>query len=141
RAFFFREKNRAIDLQVIKKVTLGSGPSVLFSHNVTAPSGDPAGFRTAVEFNVLVNDRRFMARPVSLKSDRLILKDIYSGAVTEFFTDRSAEIQVHPIFTVNETESGLRSTFQGMSILFAVPAEHKYDERKGSSLRISLVPG
>jgi alpha-amylase len=141
RAYFFREKNRGSDLEVIKQVTVGSGPSVKFSHEVIDRAGDHADLRTAIEFNVLVNDRRFMAGPKSLRSDRISLRDMYSGAVTEFCADRCTEIMVHPIFTVNETESGLRKTFQGMSVLFGVPVEQEHDEREGSSLQISLVLG
>ncbi|RKY41601.1 MAG: hypothetical protein DRP85_05750 [Candidatus Makaraimicrobium thalassicum] len=105
------------ELEVIKKVTVGSSPAVGFSHRIVRHSGGPGPLRYAVEFNFLIWDRAVISRPRLARTDRFSLKDRYSGIGLDFFLNREFTVFMYPVYTVNETESGLKKTFQGVSAL------------------------
>ncbi len=108
---------KVFDLEVIKKITVGSGPDVKFAHRILKHSGGPLSLRYAVEFNFLVWDGAVRARPKLTRTDRFSLKDMYSGIGLDFYLDRKFTVFMYPVYTVNETEAGLKKTFQGVSVL------------------------
>jgi len=106
-----------VELEVTKKFTVGPDPEVIFTHQVLRHSGRAVLLRYAVEFNFLIWDRAVMARPVFVKTDRFKLRDRYSGIGLDLFFDKRFTIFGYPVYTVNETERGLKKTFQGVSVL------------------------
>ncbi len=106
-----------LDLEVIKRITVGSEPAVTFTHKILKHSGGPAILRYAVEFNFLIWDRTVMSGPVLTETDHFSLKDRYSDVGLRFFLDGKFTVFMYPIHTINETESGLKKMFQGVSVL------------------------
>jgi len=113
----FADNGRPFDLEVIKEVSVGTGPGVMFSHRIVKHSGGPVSLRYALEFNLLVWDKEVIAKPRSSKTGRFSLKDMYSGIGVDFFMDREVNVFRYPVYTVNESEWGLKKTFQGVAVL------------------------
>jgi alpha-amylase len=113
----FVDNGRAFDLEIIKKITMGRGPSIIFSHGIRKHSGGNLCLRYALEFNFLVWDKTVISRPKMARTNSLFLKDMHSGVGIDFRLENEATVFSYPVFTVNETESGLRKTFQGISVL------------------------
>ena len=106
-----------IDLEVTKSITVGPDAAVICSHEVKKHSGAVKILRYGVEFNFLLWDKRFVTKGRLFTTNRLSLKDQYTDTYIDIFTDRKYKIFAYPIFTVNETERGLKKTFQGISVL------------------------
>ena len=73
-------------------------------------------------------------------TDCFSLKDRYSGVNLDFFLDRKCMIYRYPIYTINETESGLTKTFQGVSVLIGT----EYDfmkNKKEDDINITVAIG
>jgi len=113
----FMDNARPFDLEVEKRVALKGDSAVEFTQRITKLSGGPLSLRYGVEFNFLIWDRAVMRRDRSLRTDRFSLKDRYTGLRMDFMVDSGAMVYMYPLYTVNETESGLRKTFQGVSLI------------------------
>ncbi|MFC1548790.1 alpha-amylase/4-alpha-glucanotransferase domain-containing protein [Candidatus Omnitrophota bacterium] len=125
----FVDNGRPFDLEVIKEVAVGSGPAVKFSHRILKHSGGTGSFRYAIEFNFLVWDKAVIFRPKLMKTKMFFLKDQYSDVTLDFLLDRELTVFKYPVYTVNETEAGLKKTFQGVSVLIG----DMYEPGKGDS--------
>jgi len=136
----FIDNGRSFELEAVKEITVGAGPAVMFSHKILRHSGGPLFLRYAVEFNFLINDSNVMARPRLAKTDRVSLKDRYSGIGMDFFLDKKYFVFRYPVYSVNETERGLRKTFQGIALL--VGDDHEFEERGCTDdMRITVAVG
>ncbi len=135
----FVDNGRPLDLEIVKKITMGRGPSVEFSHGIRKHSGGNLRLRYAIEFNFLVWDKTVVSRPKMARADNLFLRDMHSGVGIDFRLEKEADVFTYPVFTVNETESGLRKTFQGISVLFGdefMPSG--YDNKREMNITISV---
>ncbi len=47
------------------------------------------------------------------------LRDLYTGVEVDFNFGGLYSALIYPFYSVNETESGLRKTFQGLSVVIA----------------------
>ena len=108
---------RPFDFEVKKRVAIKEDPAVEFTQRITKLSGGPLLLRYGVEFNFLIWDRAVMRRDRLIRTDRFSLKDRYTGLRMDFTVDDGAMVYMYPVYTVNESESGLRRTFQGVSII------------------------
>jgi len=132
----FRKK---MGIEVTKRITIGSGPEIRFLHNVAVSAEEKTNVRYAVEFNFLIWDKQWMKRVRRVKKDRFSLMDRYLGIGIDFSFDKKYDILTYPIFTVNETESGLRRTFQGISLLvFSVPGTKKLEHPDSMEIVVKL---
>ncbi|MDD5634372.1 MAG: DUF1926 domain-containing protein [Candidatus Omnitrophica bacterium] len=113
----FADQGRSLEVEVEKMIGIGSGPAVTLSHKVIKHSAKEASLRYGLEFNFLLWDKKVMLRPRMLVTDKFSLKDQYSGLAVDFFLDKKCTVLMCPLYTVNETESGLNRTFQGISVL------------------------
>ncbi len=113
----FVDNGRPFDLEVNKEIKVGSGPAVIFSHKIIKHSGDPGPLRYALEFNFSICDRAVMSRPKLARTDRFTVNDKFSGLSLNLTLNREFTVFMYPVFTVNETESGLKKTFQGVSVI------------------------
>ena len=105
------------DLEVVKRITVETGPAVVFEQGVLKHRGGDDTLRYAVEFNFLVCDRAVGSRPRLMRTDALTLTDMYSGISLDMALDAARDVFVYPVYTVNETESGLKKVHQGTSVL------------------------
>ncbi|MFH1553190.1 MAG: alpha-amylase/4-alpha-glucanotransferase domain-containing protein [Candidatus Omnitrophota bacterium] len=137
----FIDNARPFDLEVVKKITVGAGPAVMFSHSILKHSGGPLLLKYGVEFNFLVWDKTVMSRPRFTRTDRFSLKDRYSGLCLDFFLDREAAVFMQPIYTVNETDSGLRKTFQGISLLIGDQQRQRPGDAGAAAVNITIAIG
>ncbi|MFH1847164.1 MAG: alpha-amylase/4-alpha-glucanotransferase domain-containing protein [Candidatus Omnitrophota bacterium] len=115
---YIAERNKEkIEIEVIKEITVCSGPDVMCFHRILKRSKGETLLRYGIEFNFLIWDNRVLPGPRHRNTDKFILKDKYSGFCLEFFLSKKAPIYMYPLYSVNETEKGLAKTFQGVSIL------------------------
>lgn len=110
---------KALDIGVEKKVQIDASQVIDLTHTVrdhtSAEKDSP--IRCAIEFNFLIWDEKRMNRPFFSKTKDLVLKDRYSGSSLTFSFDREKDVLTYPVYSVNETEMGLKKTFQGMSVI------------------------
>ncbi|NQT32381.1 MAG: DUF1925 domain-containing protein, partial [Candidatus Omnitrophica bacterium] len=83
----FTGKGRSFDIEVVKNITLGTGPGVMFAHKILNHSPGKATLKYAVEFNFLIWDKEIITKPRLTRADRFSLKDRYSGISLDFFLD------------------------------------------------------
>ncbi len=92
--------------------------SVEFEHVIKTISTDTTGtFDWAVEFNFSVFDEKFSRSPSCRRTKKFIIEDDWTGHSLECCLDRCYTMFSYPIYTVNQTESGLKKTYQGTSFL------------------------
>lgn len=108
---------RPLDIEVVKKITVPDRSEVVFDHSVSEHSGVEEQLRYAVEFNFLVRDRSLGTKPRLMRADSLSVRDVYTDVQLELGLDSERDVLVYPVYTVNETESGLKKVHQGTSIL------------------------
>lgn len=122
---------RSFDLEVVKNIRIGKGPGLDLTHRIIKHSGSCPLPQYAVEFNFSLWDDTVKAlHPRITESDRFFLQDRYSGLKVDFKLNRVFTVITYPLYTVNETESGLSKTFQGVSV--AVADTRRYDGVLGS---------
>ena len=136
RDMVFGEDHKGVELEVIKGVTVGIDPAVRLTHRITKHSGEQVPLKYLIEFNFLVWDEAFMANKKRLKTDRILLKDRFSGEGIYLSWDRTLDAFTYPVYAVNETEEGLKKTFQGVSILVC---DNISDGDNDINMTISLV--
>ena len=112
----FTSGGKHLELEIEKKITLGLQAAVDFSHRIKRHSGK-GPIRYALEFNFLIWDNTVISGPRLLKTDHFTLKDKYSEIALDFFLGKRHHVFSYPVYTVNETECGLKKTFQGVSVL------------------------
>ena len=114
----FKKDSKEKYLEVEKQIIIGHGPSVMFSHSIENLKNEEVSFKYGVEFNFLIWDSKaIQGKRNSFKTNRFSLKDMYSSSCLDFFMDKEIDVSMYPIYTVNETEAGLKKTFQGISVL------------------------
>jgi len=139
RGGFPSDSGMLFDLEVTKEITVGSSPAVMFTHRISKHAGGTALLRYAVEFNFLIWDRAVLSRPRLARTDRFSLKDRYSDISLDFFLDRKFTVFRYPVYTVNETERGLKKTFQGVSVLIG---DDQFGSRRDTSdMKMTVVIG
>lgn len=106
-----------IELEVFKTITVGNGSIVRFFHKVIKPDGHKISLRHAVEFNFLIWDKTVITRPRVMKVKEFSLKDRYYGTTVKFSLNKKYNVFMYPVYTVNESEKGLRKNFQGISVI------------------------
>jgi len=110
---------KILDIGVEKRVVVGKNSVIDLTHKLqqyTIPEKGSA-IKYAIEFNMLIWDGERIYKPCRIKTDRLFLKDKYSGLSVSFSFDSEQEVLTYPVYTVNETEKGLKKTFQGMAVV------------------------
>ena len=133
-------REKPFDIEVIKRITVGSGPAVMFTHKILKHSGGPVSLRYAVEFNLMIWDRAVMSKPRLTKTDHFSLRDRHSGLGLRFFLNGEFTVFMYPIYTVNETERGLKKTFQGVSALVGGEYEPG-DDSVSDDMKITMSIG
>ncbi|MFH1837211.1 MAG: alpha-amylase/4-alpha-glucanotransferase domain-containing protein [Candidatus Omnitrophota bacterium] len=110
---------KELDLEIEKKVSLNRSSTIDLSHSIRQYNAVGKGeiVKYAIEFNMLIWDKKRGNKTFLTKKDSLCLKDRYSGLIVKFYFDRQCELMTYPVYTVNETERGLKKTFQGISIV------------------------
>ncbi|MDD4956263.1 MAG: DUF1926 domain-containing protein [Candidatus Omnitrophica bacterium] len=126
----FLGKGEVVDLDVVKKVRIGAGPAINFIHTIKERSDKDLAMRYALEFNFMVFDKRYASRTRSFHAEQLSVSDMYSGLAVDIFFEKKHHVFICPIYSVNETESGLKKTYQGLSVFVCsdVAAGTKLDE-------------
>ena len=122
-----------------KKITVGSAPAVMFSHNVVDHSGEAFETKCAVEFNFLIWDKEVIARPRLFKARYFSLKDQYSDISLDFHLDRELTVFLFPVFSINETEAGLGKTFQGISVFIGNEFSSGSGEINNMEIAVSVL--
>ena len=91
-----------------------------FSANteITNTCGRAMKFLLATEFNWSVEDKLFKKARKLKNIRKLVLKDRYCGATVEHLFEDAVNAWVFPLYTLNESESGIGRNFQGSSVLF-----------------------
>ena len=117
RDMVFLNHRKGIELEVVKGISVGVAPAVRLSHRVIKHSGPSDPLKYAIEFNFLVWDAKFMTKQKLLKTDRILLKDQFTGEGIYLTWGRTLPVFVYPVYAVNETEEGLKKTFQSISML------------------------
>ncbi len=120
------------DIEVLKEVDLGAKGEITLTNEIIEHTPGDDGFNFAMEFNFLVWDQHFMGKQISKRSAELLLKDMYSGMEIGLSFDRPLKVLTCPVYTVNETEEGLRKTFQGISVFVGDSISAFRKERSGS---------
>ena len=136
----FLRKGESMDIEVVKKITVGTTPSITFSQEIFRHAGDLAGLGWAAEFNFLIWDLSAMRSPRVFEADRFALKDRYSGLCMDILMDRRFTVIQYPVYTVNETEYGLGKTFQGISVLITETGLFR-NAREKEQMRITAAIG
>ncbi|MFH1798637.1 MAG: alpha-amylase/4-alpha-glucanotransferase domain-containing protein [Candidatus Omnitrophota bacterium] len=113
----FIDNASPVNLEVFKTITVGPDSEVKFSHKITQRRGSEVSLKYAVEFNFLIWDKTVIARPRAMTVKEFSLKDRYSGIILRFFLDKRSNVFMYPVYTVNESEMGLRKNFQGISVI------------------------
>lgn len=113
----FTNDAEPLDIGVLKKILVGPEEAVIFTHKILNHSDRPYLFKYAVEFNFLIWDNSFSLRPRLWETDRFSMRDKFSDIKVDFTLNKRFTIFTYPIYSVNETEKGLRKNFQGISIL------------------------
>jgi alpha-amylase len=116
---------RSFDLEVVKSVRVGTAPRVKLSQSIIRHSGSQPLPQYAVEFNFSLWDDTVKAGREKAGIDHFSLQDRYTGLKMDITLDRAYDVVMYPLYTVNETESGLVKTFQGVSV--AVCDGRRYD--------------
>lgn len=81
-------------------------------------SAEDIKFLLAMEYNWSIEDESFR-NPRKLKNvKKLVLRDRYCGATVEHALDNGVSAWIFPLYTLNESESGIGKNFQGSSLLF-----------------------
>ncbi|MBD3426448.1 MAG: DUF1926 domain-containing protein [Candidatus Omnitrophica bacterium] len=128
------------EVGMAKRVMLGEGPAVMFSERLEKYSSGRYDLRHAVEFNFLVWDKKVISRQRLLRTDALSLKDMYSGTVLDFYMDKKYTVYARPVYTVNETEIGLKKMFQGISVF--IGNDIVLDDQRGSDrIKVTIAIG
>ncbi|MFC1570387.1 alpha-amylase/4-alpha-glucanotransferase domain-containing protein [Candidatus Omnitrophota bacterium] len=117
RDMVFPSTKKGTELEVVKEITVGTGPELRLHHRVTRHSGSHSALKYAVEFNFLIWDSSLMQKPKLFKTDGLLLKDRFSGRSIGLSWEKDLKVFTYPVYAVNETEEGLKKTFQGVSVL------------------------
>ena len=127
------------DLEIEKKITLGLEAAIHFSHKIKCYYGRGI-LRYALEFNFLVWDSAVIPGPRFLNVEHFALKDKYSGLGLSFSLGEKRPVFMYPVYTVNETECGLKKTFQGVSVL--IGGECDFDDACASDeLKVTVTIG
>jgi 4-alpha-glucanotransferase len=138
----FLRKGESMDIEVVKKITVGTTPSITFSQEIFRHdgAGDLELPGWAAEFNFLIWDASVIRSPRMFEADRFALKDRYSGICVDVLMDRRFTVVQYPVYTVNETEYGLGKTFQGISVLIGDHAIFRKTREK-EQMRITAAIG
>jgi len=134
----FVERARGLDLEVVKKVRVGRGPAVIFNQGVTKHTAADIPFKCALEFNFSVCDGTVLAGPILKKTDSFELRDRYSGLRLGFDLNGEFTVFMYPVYTVNETEAGLKKTYQGVSVLVGDQIGPGAANKPASDMEIAL---
>jgi hypothetical protein len=127
------------DIKIIKEIEINDNPVVLFTQKLIDYSRQGLDIAMALEFNLMVWDKYFMASPRNIRADKFFLKDRYSGTELDFRFNRKFRISSYPIYSVNETEMGLCRTFQGISLVLGDDIYGRYDNNDEYVLHFSLT--
>lgn len=117
RDMVFTDTKKGTELEVVKSIKVGTGPELQLNHRVTRHSGALTPLKYAVEFDFLMWDALLMQKPKLFKTNELLLKDKFSGKKLSLSWGRDLKVFTYPVYAVNETEEGLKKTFQGVSVL------------------------
>lgn len=74
-------------------------------------------FDWVVEFNFSIFDEKFSLAPSHRRTGRFVVEDNWTGYSLECCLDKCYTVLNYPIYTINQTERGLKRTFQGTSFL------------------------
>lgn len=136
----FLRKGESMDIEVVKKITVGTTPLITFSQEIFKHVGDFELPGWGTEFNFLIWDTSVMRSARVFEADRFALKDRYSGLCVDVLMDRRFTVIQYPVYTINETEYGLGKTFQGISVLIGKPGIFRKN-RKKEQIRITAAIG
>lgn len=126
------------DVEVKKKITLGEKRNIEFEHEVNVKNAGGRIIEYGVEFNFLIWDKKFLAKPKITKTDRIFLEDQYSRVKVKFFFDKKFSVLTYPLYSVNETENGLNKTFQGISVLVGDECAEARDGALSGGMKIKM---
>ncbi|MFH1395615.1 MAG: alpha-amylase/4-alpha-glucanotransferase domain-containing protein [Candidatus Omnitrophota bacterium] len=127
------------DLEISKEIVAGTGPSLEFAHRIRKYNNGKIVFKYGVEFNFLIWDKKFMLRPKLMKTRQFSLKDRYSGVIVSFFLNDKFSVLRYPIYSINETETGLNKTFQGVSVLVLDEYDSSFDRFGIKEMKINFT--
>lgn len=105
------------DIEVVKEIEISHNPVVFFSQKLIDHSENSHNLGMASEFNLMIWDKHFIAKPRRICVDKIYLKDMYSGTELDFRFNEKCRIFTYPVYSINETEMGLCRTFQGISLV------------------------
>ncbi len=135
----FTSSNKSFDLEVIKKINVGKEKEISFYQRAKKYSDGKFLFKHAVEFNLSIFDNKLSSKPQLSKGKSIELKDAYSSLRLDLAMDRNMVIYTYPVFTVNESESGLGSTYQGLSIIVGEEKElSKKEDKSEINIRLKI---
>ena len=136
----FVDNGIVFDAEVQKEIVLGKGPAIMFSQKIIKHSPGEINLQYALEFNFMIWDKAVISKPRYFKTDKFSIRDRYEDVNIDFFLDKKSDVFMHPVFTVNETESGLKKTFQGISVLIG----DDFNSKTGGNsreMKVTLVIG
>ena len=111
-----------VDLEVTKRIGLGKGKKIAFSQILSKHSDGKCVIWGGVEFNFSVWDDNLSLKKRWSTTDHVVLRDKFFDTRIEISLDGECSVLTYPVYTVNETESGLTKVYQGLSVLIGGPA-------------------
>jgi len=90
----------------------------MFRQDLEVLSNDTVSFFWAVELNLAVFDEDLSRAPWKADTSSFSLRDKWTGLELECSFDGCYTVYCYPVYTVNQTEKGLKKTLQGTCVLF-----------------------
>jgi len=104
-----------------KEMTVSTKPEFTFQYTIKNISRDMLRTSFATEFNWSLMNKVYMKSRCLKKARVFSLKDEWNGASVKYMFNQDVEIWTTPVFTLNETEAGLDSSYQCLSLLVQKP--------------------
>ena len=143
----FKKKHKFIcdekeeNICIKKEIVVGKSSAIMFSHTISGIFTNNMQFSSFLEFNFLIWDKKVVSRPRLTRNDKFSLQDMYSGVILDVFMDKEVDIFLKPIYTVNETDTGMGKTYQGISVILGEKVVFVKNRKEKHNLKVSLAIG
>lgn len=136
-SFEFRKEHFFIYIK--KKITVTHSPEVCVEYTLRNLSKEKIKAVFATEFNWSLRNKRFLKNRDFKNTDTLSVKDEYTGSELKCSFNSKVRLWAIPVYTLNESESGVVKAYQYLSVLAQRPINLDKDERVRFSVVVSLV--
>ncbi|MCK5450584.1 MAG: DUF1926 domain-containing protein, partial [Candidatus Omnitrophica bacterium] len=129
-----KDRGKEFRVEVEKRVIVGTKPEIKFYHKTVSQ----IEIQCAIEYNFLIWDKWSGKIPRHVKTDKFLLRDQYSGLGLEFSFNKKLNVFTYPIFTINESEMGLKKTFQGICLFVSPIGRNKENSTDVMEINLKL---